>query len=551
MKSSLSLGIAVALALAACSQRPANPVPPGTQVVKWSEKPEWNQVGAQVTIPQGTTAILDQSPPALRSLTIEGNLIFDRTAKEKLVLQSDWIMVHGGRLEVGTADQPFTGQAEIVLTSNNPQDNLEHMGMKMGAKALAVMGGVVEMNGRPLSSSWTRLASTATKGATAITLAQPVDWPVGAEIVITSTDHYGWAAGINPANPRSEKAIVKAVNGSSVELERPLGFAHWGAEASGVPEYAEVGLLSRNIVVRSDEKAKDPASASYQKGGHVMIMAGSQARFNWVEFRNMGQKSTFGRYPVHFHQVSDQGEGSYLKNSSIRESFNRCLVIHGTNKLLVENNVAFDTLGHCFFLEEGSETKNTLRGNLAVLVRPLKSSPEERLIPSDNEPSAFWITNPDNTIVGNVAVEAAVGFWYALPYRPIPFGRGTQDLTWMDSIYPRRTPLAGFEGNVAHSNMSNGLFVDSGLKSNLCANTASRNTCKDHNAPAQLDDETTGFDPRQNPSLTNSSGNLENDPSKNPRVWAEFKDFVAYKNGVRGVVAARDLSQAGEPQAGR
>lgn len=63
MKSSLSLGIAVALALAACSQRPANPVPPGTQVVKWSEKPEWNQVGAQVTIPQGTTAILDQSPP--------------------------------------------------------------------------------------------------------------------------------------------------------------------------------------------------------------------------------------------------------------------------------------------------------------------------------------------------------------------------------------------------------------------------------------------------------------------------------------------------------
>ncbi|NAV69359.1 hypothetical protein FGF93_25280, partial [Salmonella sp. zj-f50] len=77
-----------------------------------------------------------------------------------------------------------------------------------------------------------------------------------------------------------------------------------GADASGVPEYAEVGLLSRNIVVRSDEKAKDPASASYQKGGHVMIMAGSQARFNWVEFRNMGQKSTFGRYPVHFHQVS-------------------------------------------------------------------------------------------------------------------------------------------------------------------------------------------------------------------------------------------------------
>ncbi|PZA06570.1 hypothetical protein EWH23_07055 [Meiothermus sp. PNK-Is4] len=527
----LSLGIALALLITACYQ----PSPPKVQTVKWSAQPEWNRAGAQVTIPSGTTAILDQSPPPLRSLTVEGSLIFDPSAREKLVLQADWIMVHGGRLEIGTAEHPFPGQAEIVLTSNNPQDNLEHMGIKMGAKALAVMGGVVEMHGRPLNPSWTRLAVTAVKGATSITLAQPVDWPVGAEIVITSTDHYGWAAGINPANPRSEKAIVRAVNGPSVELERPLSFAHWGAEANEVPEYAEVGLLSRNIVVRSDEKAKDPASAAYQKGGHVMIMAGSQARFDWVEFRNMGQKSTFGRYPVHFHQVSDQGEGSYVKNSSIRESFNRCLVIHGTNQLLVEHNVAFDTLGHCFFLEEGSEVKNTLQGNLAVLVRPLKSSPEERLIPSDSEPAAFWITNPDNPIVGNVAVEADVGFWYALPYRPIPFGRGTQNLTWMDTIYPRRTPLAGFEGNVAHSNMSDGLFVDSGLKSNLCANTASRNTCKDHNAPAQLDDETTSFDPRQHPSLTSSSGNLENDPSKNPRVWAEFKDFVAYKNGRRGV----------------
>ena len=535
-KNAVKLHLSLALALAACGPTPANSVPPGTQVVKWSEKPEWNVAGAQVTIPRGVSAILDQSPPGLRSLTIEGNLIFDRTAKGKLVLQSDWIMVHGGRLEVGTADQPFTGQAEIVLTSNNPQEVLEHMGMKMGAKALGVMmGGVVEMNGKPLSSSWPRLAATAAQGATSITLQQPVDWPVGSEIIITSTDHFGWAAGINPANPRSERAIVKAVTGNTVELERPLSFAHWGADASGVPEYAEVGLLSRNILVRSDDKAKDPASAAYQRGGHVMIMAGSQARFNWVEFRNMGQKSTFGRYPVHFHQLADGGQGSYLKNSAIHESFNRCLVIHGTNRLLVENNVAYDTLGHCFFLEEGSETKNTLRGNLAVLVRPLKTNPEERLIPSDNEPSAFWITNPDNSIVGNVAVEANVGFWYALPYRPIPFGRGTQDLTWMDGIYPRRTPLGGFQDNVAHSNMSDGLFVDNGLKSNLCANTASRNTCKDHTAPAQLDNQTTGFDPRQNPGLTDSSGNLENDPSKNPRVWAEFKDLVAYKNGGRGV----------------
>jgi hypothetical protein len=35
-------------------------------------------------------------------------------------------------------------------------------------------------------------------------------------------------------------------------------------------------------------------------------------------------------------------------------SFYRCLTIHATSNLLVQNNVAFDTTGHCFYLEVGA-----------------------------------------------------------------------------------------------------------------------------------------------------------------------------------------------------
>ncbi|RIH87346.1 G8 domain protein [Calidithermus terrae] len=510
----LYLGLIVLLA--ACTKPPTN-TPIDVKWSQWSGRP--TQPGQEVTIPQGTSVLLDESPPPLRGLTIDGALVFDR---KDLTLQADWVMVHG-RLEVGTEDNPFTHKAEIVLTSNNPADNV----MNMGAKVLGVMGaGALELHGRPYASSWTRLGATAAKGATEIVLEKAVDWPVGAEIVIASTDHYGWQAGVDPAKPRSERAIIKAVNGPRITLEAPLSYGHYGAGADGIPEFAEVGLLSRNVVVRSDEKARDSSSAAYQVGGHLMVMGGS-ARLSWVELRNMGQKGKFGRYPLHFHQIGDAGAGSYLRSSSIRESFNRCLVIHGTNRLRVEGNVAFDTFGHCYFLEEGSETDNVLSGNLAVLVRALKD--DQRLIPSDSNPAGFWITHPANRLTGNAVAEAGTGYWYALPKRPIPFGRANQDLTWMNDIRPRTTALGEFSANVAHSVQNDGLNVDRSHDSRLCPGDADRNACKDHKLADLTDGVTTVYNPRTDPKGS------EGDDAKNPPVVADFKDFVAYKSGGRGV----------------
>ncbi len=51
----------------------------------------------------------------------------------------------------------------------------------------------------------------------------------------------------------------------------------------------------------------------------------------------------------------------------MRDSEQRCIVVHGTNFATIENNVAYDTRGHCFIAaEDGYETDNTFKDNLGA-----------------------------------------------------------------------------------------------------------------------------------------------------------------------------------------
>lgn len=63
----------------------------------------------------------------------------------------------------------------------------------------------------------------------------------------------------------------------------------------------------------------------------------------------------------------------------------------------------------------------------------------------DARPAGFWITNANNTLVGNHAVGGSFGYWYAIPIFPTGAFKTKKD------VIIRRIPLAGFRGNVAHS----------------------------------------------------------------------------------------------------
>jgi hypothetical protein len=87
--------------------------------------------------------------------------------------------------------------------------------------------------------------------------------------------------------------------------------------------------------------------------------------------------------------MSGDVAGSVVRNNAVVNSNQRCVVVHQTHKVRVENNVAYNAFGHCFILEDGTEEDNHFVGNLGVLTR----NQQITIGATDHEASLFWITN--------------------------------------------------------------------------------------------------------------------------------------------------------------
>src|SRR5262249_6973535 len=84
---------------------------------------------------------------------------------------------------------------------------------------------------------------------------------------------------------------------------------------------------------------------------------------------------------------------------------NRWLAIHGTNYLVVRDCLGYQSLGHGFFLEDGTEGYNVLDRNLAVQAYTTKPLTKQ-LVPFDqNYCSGFWCANSLNSFTRNTAAE--------------------------------------------------------------------------------------------------------------------------------------------------
>lgn len=432
------VAVCVAVALAAAAA-------PAAAQQLWSSPATWGGAvpgpGAHVVVPQGQRIVLDVSPPPLASLTINGVLTFART---DLALSVGWVMVHG-MLEVGTDTQPFAERAVITLTGALD----ENVG-GMGARGIVAMhGGRIELHGvRRADVDWAVLAESAQPGDTSVALA----------LVEPNKTVLGWRPGdllaVAPSGRdplQAEAVTVTAVSGTRVSFWPPLRFAH-AAEVGTiagrtVDERAEVGLLTRNIVVQgaSDGLAR-------QLGGHIMIMAGGIGRIEGTELRNMGQMGRLGRYPIHWH-LTGPAPIDYARFNSIWNSFHRGVVLHRTDGVEVRGNVAANVWSHTFVVgEDGTETGNVVEDNLGILTKRL---PDEAFVlkrhgepgwdtaaaQDEWRPATFWVNNPRNTVRGNRAAGGldAIGFFYDDDH-----GRAAPaDLAQLD-----------FSGNVAHSYLS-------------------------------------------------------------------------------------------------
>jgi hypothetical protein len=149
--------------------------------------------------------------------------------------------------------------------------------------------------------------------------------------------------------------------------------------------------------------------------------------------------------------------GHALRNSSIWNSSQRCVVVHATNGLTIQNNICQDILGHAYFMEDAVERRNVFEGNLALMTR---SPPAARRLQVhegdlyDAGPSGFWITNPDNVIRGNHAGDSqGNGFWLAFPTKPLGSSKGVP-------LRPDRIPLGDFDSNTAHTSRGPGVLLN-------------------------------------------------------------------------------------------
>uniref|UniRef100_A0A673JCN7 Cell migration-inducing and hyaluronan-binding protein-like n=1 Tax=Sinocyclocheilus rhinocerous TaxID=307959 RepID=A0A673JCN7_9TELE len=317
-------------------------------------------------------------------------------------------------------------------------------------------------------------------------------------------------------------------------------YLHIGEEVDGVDMRAEVGLLTRNILIRGEmeptcygnEACKFFSFDTF--GGHLKAERGfCSVHVEGVEFKHMGQQS-MGHYPVHFHMNGDVDEKggydppTYVKDLSIHHTFSRCVTVHGTNGLLVKDVVGYDALGHCFFTEDGPEERNTFDHCLGLLVKA------STLLPSDRDSkmcrditngaypgyvakprqdcsatSTFWMANPNNNLINCAAAGSEeTGFWFIFHHVPTGPSEGMYSPGKSE-----HTPMGLFINNRAHSNYRAGMILDHGVKTT----------------------EANAKDKRPYLSLIGAryGPHQDADPFK-PRVPALVHHFVAYKNQDHG-----------------
>ncbi|XP_054569214.1 cell migration-inducing and hyaluronan-binding protein [Eptesicus fuscus] len=390
--------------------------------------------------------------------------------------------------------------------------------------------------GKPVRPKLTVIIDTHVN-STLLTLEADVrSWQPGDTVVVASTDYSMYQAEEFRVLP------CRACAPNQVRVAGKPRYMHIGEEIDGVDMRAEVGLLSRNLVIAGEMEAGCYPYTSHicsffdfdTFGGHIKFARGfSAAHLEGVELRHMGQQLV-GQYPIHFHLAGDLDERggydppTYVRDLSIHHTFSRCVTVHGSNGLLIKDVVGYDSLGHCFFTEDGPEERNTFDHCLGLLVKAGTLLPSDRdsrmckaitedafpgYIPKPrqdcNGVSTFWMANPNNNLVNcSAAGSEETGFWFIFHHVPTGPSVGTYSPGYSEHI-----PLGRFHNNRAHSNYRAGMIIDNGVKTT----------------------EASAKDKRPFLSIISArySPHQDADPLK-PRVPAIIKHFTAYKNQDHG-----------------
>mmetsp|Transcript_21116 Transcript_21116/g.30168 ORF Transcript_21116/g.30168 Transcript_21116/m.30168 type:complete len:1724 (+) Transcript_21116:152-5323(+) len=245
----------------------------------------------------------------------------------------------------------------------------------------------------------------------------------------------------------SMKIVNKTVNTDNTATLKFTGnYAASTATASDVSqEFAtEFALISRNILFESEDLTNKANGATLT----ILNTPGVPQLLQGVLLNGFGQQGVANRFPVLFKACNSSN--SFILKNAITNSNQRCIVLQATNGITVKDNVAFNTAGHCYALQEGSEVNNIFEGNFGARTKAAK------LVifgETDNYPATFLITNPNNFFSGNIAAGSEdTGFLFDL--KPSVVGESAR---YYPVLNPSLQPLGSFIENVAHSNRAYGV----------------------------------------------------------------------------------------------
>jgi hypothetical protein len=240
----------------------------------------------------------------------------------------------------------------------------------------------------------------------------------------------------------TEERKIQSIEGTKVVLDQPLTHEHRGeGDFRG-----EIAVLSRNVIVES----ADPNGVR----GHTMYHRFSAGGISYAEFRHLGKEDVLGKYSIHFHLIGTSMRGAQVLGASIWDSHNRWITVHGTQYLVIRDCVGYQSVGHGFFLEDGTEVYNVLDRNLAVQAFKGKRLPKQVLAFDPNDGAGFWWANNLNTFTRNVSCENDE---YGYRAEATPSRSSSLEFAILgadgsrEKMDIRKLPFVRFEGNESHS----------------------------------------------------------------------------------------------------
>ncbi|XP_070588608.1 fibrocystin isoform X3 [Erythrolamprus reginae] len=356
-------------------------------VFRWSLAESWNDVtkgwgGYNKSIPSADedviilpnrTILVDMNLPPLRGLYIQGTLELSLNISH-LLSAACIVIAAGGVLKVGTLQHPLEERRKVhILLRASERVNCDRLqGLNVGPGTIGVFG-KLQLHSAYTKKSWTHLGNDVAPGNKRFMVQDNLDWHPGDSIVVSSSSYEAHQAEIITL----EKVNTRSIRIREHLLYRHIGHSHRLEDGQWILLAAEVGLLTRNIQIKSDMDCI--GRLLVRPWGYANQDAGVLQLSN-VEILNFGSSQSPSV------DITNSSSKSFIISSSIHHSCGIGIQAITSSGLLLCDNVIFSTIGHSIHLK-GQNHK--LINNLVVLSK-------------QPETSKFWVAGIKTNAIGSV-----------------------------------------------------------------------------------------------------------------------------------------------------